>query len=197
MLFASHFKIPCSQLHVMYDRKGTRRVRAATCVAEKVKLSCAFTAAADGTKLPLLILLPRKKPLNNFQCPDNVIIHYQKGTNSFTAAVMNDVYLTRIFSPHIRRRDHKHAQLFLDQAPYHKARSVVDKFKNEDINIHFIPACLTDLLQPADVGWFHTVRCEYRNKWTGWYITSAKAWTKQGNLKSPGYALVRQLIALT
>ena len=60
---------------------------ATTCGAEKVKLHCAFTASADGTKLPVLILVPRKKSLPFFVCPDNVIVHYQQKGNTFNNQV--------------------------------------------------------------------------------------------------------------
>ena len=36
----------------------------------------AFTFSANGDKLPVLIILPRKTPLRDFDVPDNVVILY-------------------------------------------------------------------------------------------------------------------------
>jgi hypothetical protein len=47
-----------------------------TAGAEKVNVSTVFCAAADGTKLRVLILIPRKKPLKNYRPPSNVVIAY-------------------------------------------------------------------------------------------------------------------------
>ena len=109
--------------------------------------------------------------------------------------VMKEAYVQRVLAPHVHRCNQKDAQLYLDQAPPHKPLCVKNKFSENCVRLHFIPARLTSLLQPADVGWFHCVRNEYRIRWTKqgkkWYIESARAWTKQGNLKSPGYARVR------
>ena len=46
---------------------------------------------------------------------------------------------------------------------------------------------MTILLQPADVGWFRSLKSKYHQKWQNWYLTSPKAFTKNNNLKSPGY----------
>ena len=77
-----------SKASYTYDKIGRRRVKATTAGSEKTKISCAFTASADGVKLPCLILIPRKKPLANFVCPDNVVIHYQQKKNTFTKEVL-------------------------------------------------------------------------------------------------------------
>lgn len=51
----------------------------------------------------------------------------------------------------------------------------------------FVPGRLTNLLQPADVSWFASLKKSYRQLWNGWYINDNKTFTKNGNLVSPGY----------
>lgn len=46
-----------------YDKRGSKRVKAATSGHEQTRISAAFCASADGTKLPILVLLPRKTPI--------------------------------------------------------------------------------------------------------------------------------------
>jgi len=45
-------------------------------------------------------------------------------------------------------------------------------------------------MQPADVGWFRSLKSQYQAKWQDWYLTEPKAFTKSNNMKSPGYAKV-------
>ncbi len=56
-----------------YETKGSQNVGATTSGAERTKISMAVTATSDGRKLPILVILPRKKPLKEFQCPDYMV----------------------------------------------------------------------------------------------------------------------------
>ncbi|RNA06757.1 hypothetical protein BpHYR1_049745 [Brachionus plicatilis] len=47
---------------------------------------------------------------------------------------------------------------------------------------------MTNLLQPADVAWFASLKKGYRKKWNNWYMNDVRVFTNQGNAKSPGYA---------
>ncbi len=46
---------------------------------------------------------------------------------------------------------------------------------------------MTNLLQPADVCWFSTIKKEYKKLWSDWYMNEEKIFTISRNLKSPGY----------
>jgi transposase-like protein len=59
-----------------YELKGTKKVNAVTTGAERTRLSAAFSAVANGTKLPILLVLPRKKELE-FECPQNLHVVYK------------------------------------------------------------------------------------------------------------------------
>ncbi|CAF1002537.1 unnamed protein product [Brachionus calyciflorus] len=43
-----------------YDSKGARRVKSNTNGCERTKISAAFTATAEGKKLPIFVICPRK-----------------------------------------------------------------------------------------------------------------------------------------
>ena len=103
---------------------------------------------------------------------------------------MTDTYVPRILAPHILRNGQDKSHLILDQAPCNKHQKTKKKLSEYRIRPIYIPARLTCLLQPADVAWFKSLKAQYRDKWTNWYITSPGAFTKAGNLKSPGYARV-------
>ena len=99
-----------------------------------------------------------------------------------------------VHSSHVLRKGQVNSRLILDQAPCHTAKKVQDKFDEYHIRTSFVPARLTCFLQPADVAWFSSFKAEYRSKWTNWYITDARAFTKSGKLKSPGYAKVNNYL---
>ena len=46
---------------------------------------------------------------------------------------------------------------------------------------------MTNLLQPADVFWFSSIKKSYKAKWMDWYIYDPKTFTKNDNARSPGY----------
>jgi len=54
---------------------------------------------------------------------------------------------------------------------------------------------MTSFLQPADVGWFRSLKAQYHSKWQEWYLTEPKSFTKSNNIKSPGYCKVIQWIS--
>jgi hypothetical protein len=65
-----------------YDVKGATKVKAASCGQDRVRLSCVMTATLNGTKLPLLIAIPRdpKKRLPELdQIPGLVVMYEPSG----------------------------------------------------------------------------------------------------------------------
>lgn len=56
------------------------------------------------------------------------------------------------------------------------------------ITKEMIPPRMTNLLQPADVCWFASLKRAYTARWNLWFLTEEKTFTTQGNAKSPGYA---------
>ena len=50
----------------------------------------------------------------------------------------------------------------------------------------FVPKRLTNLLQPADVMWFASIKMLFGDKWNDWFIFDEKRLTVHGNMVSPG-----------
>ena len=77
-----------------------RRVKASTTGNEKTQVSIAFCAAADGSKLCLVILIQLKKPLKDYTPPTSVTIAY--GTNgNFNSEVICENFCKRLLFPYI------------------------------------------------------------------------------------------------
>ena len=55
------------------------------------------------------------------------------------------------------------------------------------IHVLYIPGRMTGLLQPADVGWFATVKKSYKRKWNDWFMNEERIFTMQNNAKAPSY----------
>ena len=83
-----------------YETRGANRIVANTAGCEKTRLSLAFGASAKGSKLPLVVLIPRKKPLKDFEPPSNVIVVYKKSA-SFDATTVKNGFVQRSLLPTI------------------------------------------------------------------------------------------------
>ncbi len=174
-----------------YEAKGSQNINSTTAGGERVKISLAFTASASGSKLPILVVLPRKFPLKHpFVCPENVVIIYKQGSKTFDTAIMKHGFVNEILLPYIYRAGLKKACLHLDNSRVHKRADLLQVFARNKIKTSFFPPRMTSLLQPADVGWFRSLKAQYHSKWQDWYLNAPKAFTKNHNLKSPGYAKV-------
>ena len=169
---------------------GARNVAATTTGGERTKVSMAFSATADGRKLPILIILPRKKPLKAFEPPENVVILYKKKSKTFDSQVMKDTFLNKIIKPYMSHHNKSKLLLHLDNSPVHKRKDLLQEFKFSNVSVSFFPPRMTSLLQPADVGWFRSIKSQYHAKWEDWYINDTKSYTKAKNMKSPGYSNV-------
>jgi hypothetical protein len=78
-----------------YERRGAKRVKCVTTGGARVRISAAFSATASGLKLPILVLVPRKTKLPNFEPPSNVCIIY-KTSATFDQNIVCDYFETII-----------------------------------------------------------------------------------------------------
>ena len=70
-------------------------VEAVTSGQQNTRISVCFTASSSGTKLPALVLIPRKKPLKNFTAPNNLVV--VNGTNgTFNESVLCEHYFPNV-----------------------------------------------------------------------------------------------------
>ncbi len=143
---------------------GTQNVVATSSGGERTKISMAFTATSDGRKLPILIILPRKNPLKQFQIPNNVVILYKPKSKTFDSQVMRDVYVDKIIKPYMKHHNKSRIILHLDNSPVHKRNDLLKAFKFNNVDVSYFPPCMTSLLQPADVGWFKSLKSQYHFK---------------------------------
>lgn len=165
-----------------YEEKGTKIVKATTAGAEKTRLPMAFCCAANGDKLPILIVIPRKKPLKDFVPPENVMLVYRgANNNTFNSEYIRDQFIDRILMPHKYRYGHKKAHIILD---------LKEKLSQNGFGLTHIPPRITGFLQPADVVWFKPIKTAFHRKWSDWYMNDPKAFTANHNFKSPGYVKV-------
>jgi len=139
-------------------------------------------------------LIPRKNPLKNWVPPDNVeIVYGSKGT--FNESVITEHFIPKILVNHKNEKRMQRLHLIFDQAPCHTTARAKANFMNASINVHWVPKRMTSFLQPADVAWMRPLKCAYFLKWNNWLINAQKAYTKAGNRKSPGYAMVVEWIS--
>ena len=127
----------------------------------------AFTAAASGQKLKLFSLIPRVKPIPELDELDNVIS--ENKTNSTFNNDMIIKYLERVINPYRIQNRFEKVLLIIDSAPCHLTPRVKASCELNGIVLFIIPPRLTNLLQPADVCWFSSIKKRYREKWNRWF----------------------------
>jgi hypothetical protein len=174
-----------SPTNYTFARIGTKRVKAVTTGSERARLSAAFSATASGIKLPVLILIPRKTALPNYEPLSNVKLIY-KTNATFNEEIMES-FVKEILYEYKNSQYLNQLRLFLDSARCHMTKRVQEAFAAHDILQTFIPPRMTNLLQPADVSWFGSLKKKYHEMWNDWFINQEKTYTKYGNPKSPGY----------
>ena len=148
---------------------------------EKVRLSCIFTAAADETKLLILRVLPRVKEIPSLNLGPNIIyIYVTKGT--FNSENLTHHYVKRILRPYLEINMIEKPVIILDQARCHMTNQFVNALEARNAEIVFLPASLTSVLQPADVGWFKPLKEAYKVHWNYWFMNEPKSFTRFGNI---------------
>ncbi len=128
-----------------------------------------FAATATGKKLKPVIVIPRVKPLNDFVPPENVVIIYASN-GTFNESVISSGFAQKSLHSSILLNDIKDPVLVWDQAPCHKTSKVNQSLVNINAKQLFVPARLTNLLQPADVCWMRVLKHKYHQKWQTWML---------------------------
>jgi hypothetical protein len=118
------------------------------------------------------------------------LVVYNGYKKTFDSNTINNCFIQRVLGPHVLRQNQLKSLIFLDSAPCHRTASVKSKFEEFKINLQLLPPRMTSLVQPADVSWFKSIKASYSRSWTSWFTSNDIAFTKEGNLKSPGYANV-------
>ncbi|RNA17765.1 pogo transposable element with KRAB domain-like [Brachionus plicatilis] len=58
----------------------------------------------------------------------------------------------------------------------------------------YVPASLSNILQPADVCWFKLFKNKYKIHWNDWFLNDEKLFTRKGNIAGPSYDRMTNLI---
>ena len=77
-------------------------------------------------------------------------------------------YLKRIAIPYMLQRDFNQILLIIDEAGCHLTDPVKQFCNSNSIYINAIPGRMTNLLQPADICWFSSIKKSYKAKWMDW-----------------------------
>jgi hypothetical protein len=159
-----------------YAPKGSKRVKAVTTGSERTRLSAAFGATAGGTKLPIYIIVPRKREIENYIPPNNVVLVYKTGATFDQIEIVD--YLDIVIKKFMNETGLERSKFTL----------FINSAKCDEINLNriFIPPLVTYLLQPADVAWFANIKKEYNAKWCDWFLQAEKTYTRQNNMRFPG-----------
>jgi len=67
--------------------------------------------------------------------------------------------------------------------------------KKKAKQVIYIPGRLTNLLQPADVDWFATIKKAYRKLWNHWFTFDNHEYTRHANMTTPGYVLCSKWVS--
>jgi DDE superfamily endonuclease len=106
----------------------------------------------------------------DYKPPFNVVVKY--ATNgSFNEDIICD-YLTEIMIG-----QPVGTTLIFDSAKCHLTSKVNDKIREFGLNKVVVPPRLTNLLQPADVGWFSLIKQQLHEKWNTWFLTEEHQFT--------------------
>jgi len=118
------------------------------------KLTGILTAAKSGLKILVYGIIPRKNPLP--LDPTKVFLKYKTGS-TFDKEVIKD-WIDRVISPYMVSQGYSKILLIIDQATCHKKLTESYDLIEKRIHVLYIHGRMAGSLQPADVGWFATIK---------------------------------------
>ncbi|CAF1040143.1 unnamed protein product [Brachionus calyciflorus] len=130
---AEVFHCPC---RFTFAAKRSKRVKIDTNGAELIRISAIFTGSTDGEKLPLFLLVPRTKELENYQPPNNVRIIYK------TRGIFNEYTICDFLA--CTMNDQHNITLYFDSARCHITDKVRSKMDELGVEYIFIPPHMTN-----------------------------------------------------
>jgi hypothetical protein len=149
-------------------KKGARTVAVRDSGSNAKRCSIVVTIAADGTKLPPYFIFkgqPGKKVEEELR-RQNVKGCCQR--NGWFDESVTEKYVTTILEPYVRGSNN--AVLLVDHFKVHLMKSFVNACNNIGIDVEYIPAGYTCVLQPIDVGFNAQLKHHVRTKHGEWCI---------------------------
>ena len=107
-----------------YGSKGSKRVKAATAGAERVRISTAWTATASGYKFPIYTIIPRVNVIPELHELSNLIIKY-KTSSTFDADTILE-WLNQVILPYKEQLESERLLIILDRATCHVSTKVIN-----------------------------------------------------------------------
>jgi transposase-like protein len=182
------FDIPPSRT---VDQIGKKSIKINTTGHERNCFTVVLACAADGSKLPAMIIYKRRTvPKENL--PSGVQIEVNpKGW-------MNEEIMTSWLNTVWRKRKNSlfkpRALLIMDSMAAHIKESVKKEVKSTGAKLSIIPGGLTKLLQPLDVGVNRSFKSKLRSEWEKWMTQGIHSFTDGGRMRRASYAEVAQWV---
>lgn len=105
-----------------YAKVGVKRVKSSTAGGERTRLSSAFTAAANGHKLPIFSIIPRVNSIPELERIENIYFSYNRLSTFNDEMILK--YLEQIILPYMQSKSYDNVLLILDLAPCHTTKKV-------------------------------------------------------------------------
>ena len=146
-------------------------------------MSAAFTAAADGAKLPVFAIVPRVTRIPAIDDLVDIEAEYKTSSTFDDETIIK--YLRRIVLSYMTRRSFTSVLMLIDSARCHLTAKVKEFCQTNHIELLFIPPRMTNLLQPADVCWFAPIKKALKKRWDSWYVndTHLHTFTAANNMR--------------
>ena len=173
------FDMPLSRTN---SKKGEKTVRIKTTRAEKKGFTVALAAAADGKKLPAVIIFKEKGGAlgvkSKLKVPANVRV--RASTNGWMTAPEYHHWLITVF-----RKTDERRLLIVDSYRSHTTKESIDMVKSEcNAEVVIIPGGCTSVAQPMDKYINRPFKQLVRDHWQEW-MRQDRPKTPSGNLKQP------------
>ena len=174
------FDMPPSRTN---SKKGEKTARIKTTRAKKKGFTVALAAAADGKKLPAVIIFKKGGALgarvkSKLKVPANVGV--RASTNGWMTAHEYHRWLTTVFKKMDEQR-----LLTVDSYRSHTTKESIDMVKSEcNAEVVIIPDGYISVAQPMDKCINHPFKQLVRDHWQEW-MRQDRPKTPSGNLKQP------------
>ncbi|GFW43498.1 pogo transposable element with KRAB domain [Trichonephila clavipes] len=175
------FDIPPTRI---VDVQGASSIPINTTGNERTSFNVVLCCAANGLKLPPMLIFKRKRSKKeNF--PKGVEIRANEN------GWMNEQIMLSWLQTIWRKRKNSFflpkTFLIMDSMKSHVSENVKNALKSASAKIGIIPGGLTKKFQPLDVGINRSFKSKVRKLWEQWMSDGEKNYTKTGKLKRESY----------
>ncbi|GFT01502.1 pogo transposable element with KRAB domain [Trichonephila clavipes] len=166
------------------DVQGASSIPINTTGNERTSFTVVLCCAANGLKLPPMLIFKRKTlPKENFpKC-----VEIRGNENGWMNEQIMLSWLQTIWRKRKNSFFRPKAFLIMDSMKSHVSENVKNALKSASSKIAIIPGGLTKKLQPLDVSINRSFKSKVRKLWGQWMSVGEKNYTKTGKLKRASY----------